>query len=183
MNSDEQGGNSAGVSRLGVEMAVVVLLFAFGATVMVDSFRLGASWSSDGPGAGYFPFYVGLLICASAVVILVQVLIAERKARDSGLAGAITRRWGQFVSRPAFRQVLSVFIPAIVYVFVVQLIGIYVASAVYIAVFMAWLGRYSILKGALAGFGVTACVFLLFEVWFKVPLYKGIVDPLAWLGY
>ncbi len=33
------------------------------------------------------------------------------------------------------------------------------------------------------GIAVTASTFVLFEVWFKVPLYKGMVDPLAWLGY
>jgi len=87
------------------------------------------------------------------------------------------------VSRPAFRQVLSVLLPAVVYVFFVQLIGIYVASAVYIAVFMVWLGDYSVVKSALVGLCVTASIFVLFEVWFKVPLYKGAVDPLAWLGY
>jgi hypothetical protein len=30
---------------------------------------------------------------------------------------------------------------------------------------------------------VSVAVFLMFEVWFKVPLYKGLYDPLHWLGY
>ena len=44
---------------------------------MIDSYRLGASWGSDGPQSGYFPFYIGLLICLSSVVTLAQVLIAD----------------------------------------------------------------------------------------------------------
>jgi hypothetical protein len=30
---------------------------------------------------------------------------------------------------------------------------------------------------------VNAVFFLMFEVWFKVPLYKGTLDPLRFLGY
>ena len=183
MNDDHRSGDGAGISMSAVEIGVAVLLFAFGATVVIDSYRLGASWGSDGPESGYFPFYIGALICLSSVATLAQVLIADMKAREGGFTGAIARRRSQFVSRSAFRQVLSVLLPAVVYVLFVQLIGIYVASAVYIAVFMAWLGKYSFMKSALVGLCVTASIFVLFEVWFKVPLYKGIVNPLAWLGY
>jgi hypothetical protein len=65
----------------------------------------------------------------------------------------------------------------------IRLIGIYVASAIYIAVFMVWLGKYSWARSASIGFVVSALLFLMFEVWFKVPLFKGAFDPLAWLGY
>ena len=30
---------------------------------------------------------------------------------------------------------------------------------------------------------VIAVFFLMFEVWFKVPLYKGMLEPLRFLGY
>ena len=30
---------------------------------------------------------------------------------------------------------------------------------------------------------IVAVFFLMFEVWFKVPLYKGSLDPLRFLGY
>ena len=36
--------------------------------VVYDSYRLGAKWGSDGPQSGYFPFYIGLLICFSSLV-------------------------------------------------------------------------------------------------------------------
>jgi hypothetical protein len=183
MNEENPSGGDAGISKRAVEIGVAVLLFAFGATVVIDSYRLGASWGSDGPESGYFPFYIGALICLSSLATLAQVLVADVKAREGGFSGAVARVRSQFVSWPALRQVLSVLLPAIVYVFFVQMIGIYVASAVYIAVFMVWLGKYSPVKSALVGLCVTASIFVLFEVWFKVPLYKGIVNPLAWLGY
>ena len=49
--------------------------------------------------------------------------------------------------------------------------------------FMAWLGKYSWLKSAAVALGVTISLFLMFEVWFKVPLFKGTLDPLSFLGY
>ena len=78
---------------------------------------------------------------------------------------------------------LSVLLPACVYVLGVQLIGIYVASAVYITLFMRWLGKYPWPKSVAVGVIVSASIFVLFEIWFKVPLYKGAWDPLAFLGY
>ena len=48
------------------DAAVAVAFFLFGALVVWDSKRLGAEWASDGPQAGYFPFYIGMLICISS---------------------------------------------------------------------------------------------------------------------
>ena len=154
-----------------MEVAVAVLLFVVGAVVVYDSYRLGSKWSSDGPQSGYFPFYIGLLICLSSVVNLAQALIV--KGEDNGL----------FVAWAPFKLVLTVLIPAAVYVLGVKYLGIYLASAIYITLFMAWLGKYSWLRSVIVGVAVNAAFFLMFEVWFKVPLYKGDLDPLRFLGY
>ena len=29
---------------------------------MVDSWRVGIGWAAEGPQAGFFPFYVGLIL-------------------------------------------------------------------------------------------------------------------------
>jgi hypothetical protein len=88
-----------------------------------------------------------------------------------------------FVAWGPFKLVLTVLIPAAVYVLGVKYIGIYLASAIYIALFMAWLGKYSWLRSIAVGVAVNVSFFLMFEVWFKVPLYKGDLDPLRFLGY
>jgi putative tricarboxylic transport membrane protein len=58
----------------------------------------------------------------------------------------------------------------------VYFIGIYIASAVYMALFMWHFGKYPIWRGAIIGFAVSAVFFLMFEVWFLVPLPKGPLD-------
>jgi len=152
-------------------MAVAIAIFVLGALVVFDSLRLGAKWGDDGPQAGYFPFYIGSILCICAVALLVFAAIGKH-------AGAPV-----FVTWAALRRVLNILGPALLYVAAIQLVGIYIASAGYIAGFMLWLGRYSVPLSLTIGVGVMAAFFVMFEVWFKVPLYKGMLDPLAFLGY
>ena len=151
-----------------VELVVALLIFALGATVMWDSVRLGARWGSDGPQAGYFPFYIGLLICLSAGIIFFRGLADRMKAAKT------------FVSRGQLLLVMKMLVPSIVYVILIKLLGIYVASTLFIAFFMRWLGKSPWAKTAAVALGVSVVFFVLFEVWFKVPLPKGPLE--AWLG-
>ena len=167
-----RGASRDGISTRTMEIVVAVLFFCLGSLVVFDSWRLGSRWGADGPEAGYFPFYIGLIICISAAVVLGQALVG-RAARSRKI----------FVEWQPLKQVLSVLVPAMLYVLGIQLIGLYVASAVYIAVFMIWLGKYNWAKGAVLGVAVSAVAFVTFEVWFQVPLYKGAFDPLSFLGY
>ena len=171
MDQDKDSTSGAGISMRATELVVAALLFVAGAVVVYDSYRLGSKWGSDGPQSGYFPFYIGLLICISSGINFAQVLMARRMDPEIFVA------WGPF------KLVLTVLIPAAVYVLGVKYIGIYLASAIYIAIFMAWLGKYSWLRSIAVGVAVNVSFFLMFEVWFKVPLYKGDLDPLRFLGY
>ena len=154
-----------------VDAVVAVILFVIGLVVVIEARRLGSAWADDGPGSGYFPFYIGLILCISALGVFYQAVFS--KARDAG----------GFVNRVQLGRVLSVFLPSLVYVLGIVFLGIYVASAIYIGLFMVVLGKYSASKGVMLGVAVSVFFFLLFEVWFKVPLYKGRLDPLGFLGY
>jgi len=154
-----------------VDTIVAAVLFVVGVVVVFEAWRLGARWMSDGPGAGYFPFYIGLIVCVSALGILLQSV--RRTTRDTRV----------FVDREQLKRVLSVLLPAAVYVLAIRFLGIYVASALYVAIFMVVLGKYPPAKSALLGVAVSAVFFVMFEVWFKVPLFKGTLDPLHFLGY
>ena len=154
-----------------VDAVVAAVLFVVGAVVVVLARALGAGGTSDGPGSGYFPFYIGLILCIASGGIFFQAVVSKKR---DGRA---------FVDREQLVRVLSVFVPAIVYVLAIVFVGLYVASAIYIAVFMVVLGKYPAWKAVLIGFLVSAVFFLMFEVWFKVPLYKGTLHPLSFLGY
>ena len=93
--ADNHESAQAGARTVVVDLAVAVLIFALGALVGYDSYRLGASWGSDGPQAGYFPFYIGLLICVCGAVVFVQGLAQarDRPQESSSPLGSSSRCW------------------------------------------------------------------------------------------
>jgi putative tricarboxylic transport membrane protein len=151
------------------EMALAAFIFLLGAIVIYDSVRLGARWGDDGPQAGYFPFYIGLILCGSSAMNLVRAVL-DRRDRDR-----------TFVEVGQLKLVLTVLIPSAIYVGLIGWTGIYVASAVYVALFMRRLGKYSWWKVAAVSIGNSVAFFLIFEMWFKVPLPKGPVEALLGL--
>ncbi len=173
MEPTEQSGEGhrTGVATNVIEAIVAFLILVMGAVVIQGSWALGSGWTSDGPGSGYFPFYIGIILCVSGLGTMVQALFGKNRNTEV------------FVDSDQLRRVLSVFLPALVYVFAVQFLGLYLASAIYIALFMIILGKYSPLKSVIVAFVVNVLFFLMFEVWFKVPLFKGQLDPLRFLGY
>jgi len=163
---------ASGISHRSVEIAVALVFLLIGSVVAYDSHRIGIEWGAEGPQAGYFPFYIGVIMGLASLVTLAQTLFGKG-ARKS----VIFVEWSQL------KLVLSVLIPAALFVAGIQAIGIYVASMAYIAVFMIWLGHYHWAKSLALGFAVSAIGFVTFEIWFQVPLHKGAFNPLSFLGY
>ena len=161
----------SGVATNKVEAVVATILLIIGIGVVVESRRLGAGWTSDGPGSGYFPFFIGLIIIVSSAGILFESLLGKKKNTEI------------FVDSVQLKRVMSVLVPATVYVLGIAFLGLYVASTLYIALFMVILGKYSWVKSVIAALAVNTLFFFMFEVWFKVPLFKGSLDPLRFLGY
>lgn len=166
----ESGQQRSAASVMAVEIGVAAVILLFGALVVFDSYRIGARWGDDGPQAGYFPFYIGLLLCLSGGVILLRAL------RNTALAGE------SFVERAQLKLILTVLIPTTVYVAFIAYLGFYVASILFIAYFMRRLGKYSWPMAALVSVGISVAFFLTFEIWFSVPLPKGPLEAALGLG-
>jgi hypothetical protein len=169
MDREEESRSPSLVSTRTMEIAVALILMALGGLVIWDSVRVGWRWGLEGPQSGYFPFRVGTLIVLSSLATLVITLYKRR-----GEAGV-------FVRRHEFMQVLQVLIPSAVFVFLIRYVGIYIAMALFIAFFMWWQGRFSIARILPVAILVPITLFLMFEIWFLVPLPKGPVEE--WLGF
>ena len=152
------------------EIVVAALFFLAGALVVYDSLRLGAKWAEDGPEAGYFPFIVGAIICISAAVNFAAMFTWARGTDKP------------FVEVGQLKMVLAVLVPTAIYVAVIGFLGIYVASILFIAFFMRWLGKYDWWKLAAVSIGNSVFFFIIFEVWFKIPLPKGPLEALLRLN-
>jgi hypothetical protein len=160
MTDDSQGARGGGPAQRSVEIGVAAAVALFALIIIWGSIQVGIGWGAEGPKAGFFPFYVGLLILLSTAINFAQIMRAPSE-------GGLFADWGQL------RQVLSVLVPTTIYVALVPWIGIYVASVLLIAVFMKWLGRYGWAMVAAVSIGVPLVTFVVFEKWFLVPLPKG----------
>jgi ethanolamine transporter EutH len=153
------------------ELAVAALFLAAGAVVIADSVRLGFGWQPvHGPRPGYFPFIIGVIMCASAVFNIVRALTMHG-GRDK-----------TFVEVGQLKMVLAVLVPSAIFAGLVTWIGIYAAAVLFIGFFMRWLGKYAWWKVAAVSLGTAVVLYLVFEKWFKVPLPKGPLENLLGLG-
>jgi hypothetical protein len=146
----------------GALLAVVAII------VIVEGLRLGIGWSSDGPLPGFFVFYLGAALLASAAVVVAGAI---RRSRDTA----------PFVAPGQLRSVATVFFPAVTMVILTHVVGLYVSGALYLATYMRWIGRHRWVTIVLVAVGIPVVTFLVFEVWFLVPLPKGPLETR--LGY
>ncbi len=157
------------VSTRTMEIVVSGLFVALAVLIMYDNWRIGARWAADGPQAGYFPFYIGLIMFVASAANLVINLINRSGERAN------------FVERAQFKQVLQVLIPTVAFVGLIAVLGIYLAAAIFIAFFMGWLGKYPLSRIVPIALLVPLFLFVMFEIWFLVPLPKGPIETA--LGY
>ena len=161
--------NENTVTARTMEMVVAALFMALAVLIMYDNWRIGASWQADGPGAGYFPFRIGVIMfVVSAVTFALH--FRARTADDP-----------TFVDRSQLKQVLQVLVPTAIFVASIGLLGIYLAAGIFIIFFMWWLGKYPIYKILPIALAVPVFLFVMFEIWFLVPLPKGPIETA--LGY
>jgi hypothetical protein len=144
-----------------VEATVMVLLFALAVLLGWDNWRTGASWDETGPQAGYFPFYLSIILGGAALYGLVSVLAKRSEPLET------------FVTRAQLRRVLQVFVPTFLFCFAMQWLGLYVASFLLIAGFMAIIGKIAWWKSLLTAFIFVAIMFVTFDIAFDVIMPKG----------
>ncbi|HEY9536628.1 MAG TPA: tripartite tricarboxylate transporter TctB family protein [Kiloniellaceae bacterium] len=168
MQQQEESGKRL-VSTWTADIVVAAIMAFIGGIVMMDSVRLGMGWSEYGPESGYFPFYIGLAITGTSLCTIAITVFS--RSRDGGT----------FVERQQFADVLKVLVPSAIFVIAIGFIGIYVSAALFIGAFMRWLGRFPWYLIAIVSLTVPFALFLLFEIWFLVPLPKGPLED--FLGY
>jgi hypothetical protein len=149
------------------DLTTAVVLMAAGVLVVWDSLRLGIGWGSDGPQSGFFPFWLAVLLLVSCAAIAWQ---AWRRASRTA-----------FVTREQLKPVLTTLLPSAGFVVLTQVVGLYVASALFMTFYMRWVGRYGWVPIVLAAVLFPVLTFVIFETWFLVPMPKGPLE--AWLGY
>jgi putative tricarboxylic transport membrane protein len=166
-NPEEPPDDSPAVaSQRIVETITLAIILAFSLLMAYDNWRTGIAWESTGPQAGYFPFYVSVIMAAACAFGL------SLQFRDRGEVAQ------PFVRRNQFKRVLQVFVPTLLFVPVTQWLGLYVASFALIAGFMYFIGRIKPWKCVVTGYVFTMIMFVVFEIAFDVIMPKGPLERL-----
>jgi putative tricarboxylic transport membrane protein len=152
-----------------VDVVVYLCLLAVAALLAYDNWQTGAGWASDGPQAGYFPFYLSVLLAGASLFGLASVLITGA-GKDQ-----------VFVTRAQLRRVSQVAVPTFLFCVATQWLGIYVASFILVAGFMGIIGRIAWWKSLLTAAVFSILMFGTFDVAFDVLMPKGPLE--TWFGY
>ena len=164
-----EGDAFAVVGTRSADIIVYLMLLGLAAFLGFDNWRTGMSWEADGPQAGYFPFYLSVLLAAASLYGLVHKLLMERGPGET------------FVTGEQFRRVMQVFVPTLLFCVFMQWLGLYVASFVLITGFMWLVGRIALWKSLVTGFLFSIIMFITFDIAFDVIMPKGPLE--AAFGY
>jgi hypothetical protein len=160
------GDSPAVTTNRTADVVVSLLLLAFAALLAYDNWRTGAGWDATGPQAGYFPFYLSVILAGACFWGLAKEFLARKAAAET------------FVTRAQLRRVLQVFVPTLLFCFLMQWLGLYVASFLLIAGFMVFVGRLAVWKSLLTAFLFSLVMFVTFEIAFDVIMPKGPIESL-----
>lgn len=156
------------------------LACAFGLVVLAVVFawyaqELPIGWvKGSGPGGGFFPFWLSVLMGAMGVAVGVQGF----------LRGSAPRRAAKpFFAEGGLRQILLIAIPGFVMVSLIDVISTYLAAAIFLCYYTRWVGKHSWPIVLLVTFAVPTGIFLLFEKFLLIPLPKGYLDELFYILY
>jgi putative tricarboxylic transport membrane protein len=155
--------------RRAVESATLGIVLALAMVTAWDNWRTGIGWESTGPQAGYFPFYLSVILAGACIFGLVREVVTRAEPSEP------------FVTRNQFRRVMQVFVPTLLYCLFTQWLGLYVASFILIAGFMLYVGRIKAWISLVTAFVFTVSMFVTFEIAFDVIMPKGPLERL--LGY
>src|SRR5918996_952733 len=157
----------------GPDLIPAALLMLLSGVVIYDALRLGIGWGYEGPGSGFFPFWLAALLAAISIVLFVQALL-QRSGKS-------------FVTREQFMPVLHVLGPLAGFIVLTDPpgpwsgLGLYAAAGLYLGFYMRWVGRHHWPTVVALSIAVPVITFFIFETWFLVPMPKGPVEE--WFGY
>jgi hypothetical protein len=151
------------ISRRALEIAAATLTGIFGVVVVISSIDNGIGWSSAGVDAGTFPFLTGIIIVLGSLYNFAQGALGRGTL-------AIVRT---AVTPSELRRLAGLFVPAAIFVAVIPMLGMYLASAGYVFAVLALPRRQTVLRALLIATATPLALYVVFERMFQVSLPHG----------
>ena len=145
------------------DRVTAVLLLAFSVAFAAGALKQYSWWGPGGPGSAFLPFWLGVVMFLLALMFLIRSL----KDKNPG-ASWLPRGEG-------LRDMLVVLGVTIAFVALLNVLGMVIGTAVYLAVLIWYLGRHP--WWTTLGIAVAAAGFnwLVFVHWLRVPMPEGII--------
>lgn len=137
-----------------------ILLLAFAVAFSAAALKHYAWWGEGGPGSAFMPFWLGLVMAALALALLV------RRSSTEG---------GWMPSREGAKRVIVVLGITVAFVALMQVIGMIAGTALFLAVLVRYLERHPWWLTIAVAVGAAAVNWLVFVHWLRVPLPMGIL--------
>ncbi len=151
-----------------------LVILAIGLVAVLDARRYGIfGWGAAGPEPGLYPFLLGGGVIVGSLMILGQAYL--RSPRDEPDEA--------FIPPGALKPILCVAIPAALMLFLTEFIGLYLASGLYLAVYMRWIGKYRWITVAAYSILIPLAGYIMFEKWFLIPVPEGSLTSRLGLGF
>src|SRR5438132_10918434 len=78
VQEEQPAASPAVASSRTVDIAVSLVLLALAGLLAFDNWRTGMSWDSTGPQAGYFPFYLSVILAGASLYGILKEFRARR---------------------------------------------------------------------------------------------------------
>jgi putative tricarboxylic transport membrane protein len=125
-----------------------------------------------GPGPGFFPFWLGVLLAVLSVVWLVQVSVAPARPVD---VGVFPDRWGTL-------RVVAILATLVLFGWAVDELGFQLTMLLFLAFLLTVLGRQNPTVTAAVALGGSFGVYYVFTRWLDVRLPAASIEFLRSWG-
>jgi len=147
----------------GADRTAGAVLLALAVAFSAGALKQYAYWAPNGPGPAFLPFWLGVVMAVLATLLLVK---AWRNA-DPGAA------W--LPSGEGLRRLLLVMGATVVFVALLNTIGMVVGTTLFLIVLMRFLDRCAWPLTVAVALATAAFIYLVFGRWLKVPLPVGVL--------
>ena len=138
-------------------------LLALGVSFSVGALKHHNYWGANGPGPGFLPFWLGLVMALLASALLLGAL----RAADAGPA------W--LPSGDGLRRLAVVLGLTFAFVALLQVVGMVLGTVLFLVALMRLLDRTPWPTTLGVALAVAASNYLIFAFWLKVPMPVGVL--------
>ncbi len=149
------------IKRFAAELAFALFLLLIGVAAVTGALQMNVGWRDDGPGAGFFPLLVGLILCAACIVQIVITFKARRALQAPIFNGQ------------AFQNLSGIVVPTALCAAAIPLVGIYVPAAFLLAYFVHRRTERAPLEIAAIAVAVPVALYVLFDLTLEIKLPSG----------